>query len=125
MRIAMLTAIRNQMIRLAFHLWARSIRAQRILRHLGRPRIGMLDHLTIPVTDLVLAREFYCEVLGAPYPLTVDGEAVRRFGRRPAPKLGEGAHLVSVYWGAPTRVDLFLQSAGEPAATSGHPHYAF
>jgi catechol 2,3-dioxygenase-like lactoylglutathione lyase family enzyme len=123
--IAMLTAIRNQMIRLAFHLWARSIRAQRILRHLGRPRIGMLDHVTIPVRDLAQAREFYCEVLGAAYAMTVDDETFRRFGRPPAPNGGEGAHHVSVYLGCSTRVDLFLQSSGQPAATSGHPHYAF
>jgi catechol 2,3-dioxygenase-like lactoylglutathione lyase family enzyme len=121
----MLTAIRNQMIRLAVHLWSRSIRAQRTLRHLGRPRIGMLDHVTIPVTDLVLAREFYCEVLGAAYAMTVDDETLTRFGRPPAPNGGEGAHHVSVYLGGSTRVDLFLQSTGQPAAASGHPHYAF
>jgi catechol-2,3-dioxygenase len=32
---------------------------------------------------------------------------------------------VSVYLGGSTRVDLFLQSSGQPAATNGHPHYAF
>ncbi len=122
----MLTVIRNQMIRVAFHLWVLSIRMRRVLRQLGRPKIGVLDHVTIPVRDLKLARQSsYCEVLGAAYAMTVDDETFRRFGRPAAPNGGEGAHHVSVYLGGSTRVDLFLQSSGQPAATSGHPHYAF
>jgi catechol 2,3-dioxygenase-like lactoylglutathione lyase family enzyme len=121
----MLTVIRNQMIRIAFHLLGLSIRMRRVLRQLGRPRLGVLDHVTIPVHDLKLARQFYCEVLGAAYAMTVDDETFRRFGRPTAPNGGEGAHHVSVYFSGATRVDLFLQSVGQPAATSGHPHYAF
>jgi catechol 2,3-dioxygenase-like lactoylglutathione lyase family enzyme len=117
--------IRNQTIRMAFHLWVFSIRLRRILRQLGRPRIGMLDHVTIPVCDLALARQFYCDVLGAAHAMTVDDETFKRFGRPSAPNGGEGAHHVSVYLGGSARVDLFLQSSGQPAATSGHPHYAF
>jgi catechol 2,3-dioxygenase-like lactoylglutathione lyase family enzyme len=32
---------------------------------------------------------------------------------------------VSVYFGGITRIDLFLQRSGQPAVTSGHPHFAF
>ena len=121
----MLTLLRNQLIRVVFHLHARTIRWRRTLRQLGRPRVGILDHVTIPVHNLAAARKFYCEVLGAAYAMTVDDETFRRFGRPPAANGGEGSHHVSVYLGGATRIDLFLQRSGQPAPTSGHPHYAF
>ena len=117
--------LRNQLIRVVFDLRFCSIRLRRTLRLLGRPGIGALDHITIPVRDLAIAREFYCDVLGAAYAMTVDDETFRRFGRPPAANGGEGAHHVSVYFGGLTRIDLFLQSSGQPAAASGHPHFAF
>ncbi len=121
----MLLLIRNQMIRLAFASHTRVIRLKRAWQLRGQPRIGALDHVTIPVRDLGLARRFYCEVLGAAYAMTVDDETFRRFGRPPAPNGGEGSHHISVYLGGPTRIDLFLQSSGQPAAAAGHPHFAF
>jgi catechol 2,3-dioxygenase-like lactoylglutathione lyase family enzyme len=121
----MLFSIRNQIIRIAFEIRVRVIRLRRTLRQLGRPRIGALDHVTIPVRDLGLARRFYCEVLGAAYAMTVDDETFRRFGRPPAKDGGEGSHHISVYLGGTTRVDLFLQRSGQPAPTAGHPHFAF
>lgn len=121
----MLLFIRNQIIRIAFHTRVGVIRLKRTLIQLGRPRIGALDHVTIPVRDLELARRFYCEVLGAAYAMTVDDETFRRFGRPPAKDAGEGSHHISVYLGGKTRVDLFLQRSGQPAATAGHPHFAF
>jgi hypothetical protein len=48
-----------------FGVHARVIRLKRTVRQFGRPRIGALDHVTIPVHDLALARRFYCDVLGA------------------------------------------------------------
>jgi catechol 2,3-dioxygenase-like lactoylglutathione lyase family enzyme len=121
----MLTSIRNQVIRLAFNARVSAIRLKRIFQQLGRPRIGALDHVTIPVKDLALARRFYCGVLGAAYYMTVDDEAFRRFGRPPAENGGDGSHHISVYLGGSTRVDLFLQRSGQPDLTAGHPHYAF
>jgi catechol 2,3-dioxygenase-like lactoylglutathione lyase family enzyme len=121
----MLNPIRNQAIRIAFYIRARAIRLKRTLHGLSRPRIGALDHVTIPVRDLALARRFYCDVLGAAYAMTVDDDTFRRFGRPPAENGGEGSHHVSVYLGGSTRVDLFLQRSGQPAPTAGHPHYAF
>jgi catechol 2,3-dioxygenase-like lactoylglutathione lyase family enzyme len=121
----MLTLLRNQLIRVVFDARARSIRSRRTLRLLGRPRLGVLDHITIPVHDLATARKFYCDVLAAAYSMTVDDETFRRFGRPPAQNGGEGAHHVSVYFGGATRIDLFLQHSGQPTAASGHPHFAF
>lgn len=121
----MLTLLRNQLIRFVFEARVRTLRLRRALRLLGRPRLGVLDHITIPVHDLAVARRFYCDVLGAAYFMTVNDETFRRFGRPPAKNGGEGAHHVSVYFGGVTRIDLFLQRSGQPAAASGHPHYAF
>ena len=37
----------------------------------------------------------------------------------PAPNNGEGSHHLSIYLGGATRVDLFLQHAGQPAPALG------
>ncbi|HEY6922087.1 MAG TPA: VOC family protein, partial [Steroidobacteraceae bacterium] len=122
---AMFTIVRNQLIKLGFAAAGRVTRLKRALRHFARPRIGALDHVTIAVRDLDVARRFYCEVLGAEHFMTVDDETFRRFGRPPAENAGEGLHHVSVYLGGTTRIDLFLQRTGQPAVAQGHPHYAF
>ncbi|HUB97528.1 MAG TPA: VOC family protein [Stellaceae bacterium] len=116
---------RNRFIGWGFSAWAWTVRLRGRFARLGRPRLGALEHVTIPVKDLTLARKFYCEVLGASYFMTIDDETFRRFGRPPAENNGEGSHHVSVYMGGVTRLDLFLQSAGQPPANAGHPHYAF
>ena len=121
----MFTLLRNQMIKLGFGFAARATRLKRVGRQLLQPRIGALDHVTIAVRDLAVARQFYCEVLGAEHFMTIDDETFRRFGRPPAANDGEGSHHVSVYLGGKTRLDLFLQQSGQPAAAQGHPHYAF
>lgn len=121
----MFTLLRNQMIKLGFGLAARVTRGKRVWRQFPRPRIGALEHVTMAVRDLTVARKFYCDVLGAEHFMTIDDAALRRFGRPPAPNQGEGSHHVSVYLGGKTRLDLFLQQSGQPAAAQGHPHYAF
>jgi catechol 2,3-dioxygenase-like lactoylglutathione lyase family enzyme len=121
----MLLALRNTMIGVAFDARMGAMRLKRRLGLLGRLRVGALDHITIPVHDLERARQFYCEVLGAIHVMTVDDETFKRFGRPPAKNGGEGAHHISVYFSGVTRVDLFLQRSGQPAATNGHPHFAF
>jgi catechol 2,3-dioxygenase-like lactoylglutathione lyase family enzyme len=109
----------------AFNLWTAVLRGRRVLRAIGRPRLGVLDHVTIPVDDLDVARAFYCDVLGAAYLMKVDDETFRRFGRPPAPDGGVGAHHISVFMTGATRIDLFLQPCGHGRADLGHPHYAF
>lgn len=120
-----MVALRNHLIGWGFSAWTWSVRIRRRLANLGRPAIGPLDHVTIPVKDLAVARKFYCDVLGAAYLMAVDDETFRRFGRPPAADNGQGAHHISVYLGGATRVDLFLQSTGQPPAAAGHPHVAF
>jgi catechol 2,3-dioxygenase-like lactoylglutathione lyase family enzyme len=84
-----------------------------------------VDHVTIPVHDLDLARRFYCDVLGAAHMMTIDEAALRKFGRPPAANDGDGVYHHSVVFGGEARIDLFLQADGQPPATQGHPHYAF
>jgi catechol 2,3-dioxygenase-like lactoylglutathione lyase family enzyme len=105
--------------------WAKGVRLKRLVRLAGTPKLGRVDHFTIPVHDLARAREFYCGLLGAAYLMTVDDETFKRFGRPPAPDGGEGSHHISVFMGCSTRIDLFYQSQGQGARTLGHPHYAF
>jgi catechol 2,3-dioxygenase-like lactoylglutathione lyase family enzyme len=121
----MWAALRVRLIGWGFHAWAWSVRVQRLLGALGQPRLRGLEHLTIAVTDLAEARRFYCEVLGGRVMMVVDDAFLAKLDRPPAPDNGEGSHHVSVYLGGTTRVDLFLQHAGQPALTIGHPHYAF
>jgi catechol 2,3-dioxygenase-like lactoylglutathione lyase family enzyme len=118
-------AVRNRLIGWAFELGVWGVRVRDRLSAPGRMRLGALDHVTIPVKDLAVARRFYCDVLGAAYFMTVDDETFRRFGRPPAPDRGQGAHHISVYMGGATRLDLFLQSSGQPGNAIGHPHFAF
>jgi catechol 2,3-dioxygenase-like lactoylglutathione lyase family enzyme len=121
----MFTRIRNRAIGWGFAAWTRSVRLQRRWSQLGRPRLGALEHVTIPVKDLVAARRFYCDLLGGAHLMTIDDQTLRRFGRPPAENDGEGAHHVSVLVGGTTRLDLFKQRSGQPAAGQGHPHFAF
>lgn len=117
--------IKNRAIAFGFELWTKWVRLKRVLGSLGKPRLALLDHVTIPVLDLDEATRFYREVLGAVHLMTIDAAALEKFGRPPAPDKGEGAYHVSLFLGGVTRVDLFLQSAGQPALTRGHPHIAF
>src|SRR5450755_2451031 len=121
----MSTAITKKLIAVGFTAWASSVRLKRALRQLGAPKLGKVDHFTIPVHDLDTARSFYCDTLGAAYLMKVDDETFKRFGRPPAPNKGEGAHHISVFISDSTRIDLFLQSHGQSAPDQGHPHYAF
>ena len=121
----MWAALRNRAIGWGFKSWAWSVRVRRSIRDWGRSRIGALDHITIPVKDLALARKFYCDILGAAYLMTVDDATLKRFGRPPAADGGEGTYHISVYTSGRTRVDLFLQHSGQPSPVAGHPHFAF
>jgi catechol 2,3-dioxygenase-like lactoylglutathione lyase family enzyme len=123
--IALESAVTKKLIALGLKSWVASVRVRRALRITTQPKLGGLDHVTIPVHDLRIARSFYCDFLGATYLMTVDDETFRRFGRPPAPNHGDGAHHISVYMGSATRIDLFLQAHGQAPAQLGHPHFAF
>lgn len=117
--------ILHRTIAFVFDSWVRCVRAWHWLRGLVRPRVRALDHVTIPVHDLELARRFYCDVLGATLLMTIDDAALARFGRPPAPERGEGVHHHSLYLAGSTRIDLFLQHDGQTPALLGHSHFAF
>ena len=105
-------ALRNRLVGLGLNLWVLSVRLKRLLTNLGRPRIGSLDHVTIPVFELDRARRFDRDVLGAAYLMTVDEATLARFGRPPAENDGDGTYHVSVLLGGTTRIDSFQQSFG-------------
>src|SRR4029450_1646290 len=90
MGIAMGPAIRNRLIGYGFKTWAWSVRTRRLLGALGRPRLRGVEHFTIPVKDLAVARRFYCDVLGGALMMTIDDDALKKFGRPPGPDGGEG-----------------------------------
>ena len=117
--------VRHKVIALGFRVWTWSLRARRVVGSLGRPRLRHVDHLTLPVRDLAVAREFYCGLLGGSLLMTIDAAALRRYGRPPADNDGDGVYHDSVLLGGHTRVDLFLQSAGQRLPDRGHPHLAF
>lgn len=115
--------LRNRVIAAGFEAYMGLLRLRHRLRF--GPRLSHVDHVTIPVRDLDAARHFYCDVLGAVSIMTIDEAALRRFGRPPAERNGDGVYHVSLCIGGHTRVDLFLQHDGQPELTRGHPHFAF
>jgi catechol 2,3-dioxygenase-like lactoylglutathione lyase family enzyme len=115
--------LRNRAIAAGFEVFTGLLRLKHRLRF--GPRLGRLDHVTIPVRDLEVACRFYCDVLGAVPIMTIDEAALRRFGRPPAEHDGDGVYHVSLCVGGRTRIDIFLQSDGQPQLTRGHPHFAF
>ena len=84
------TALRHRLIGFGFKAWVWSVRARRLLGALGRPRLRGVEHFTIPVKDLAVARHFYCDVLGGALMMTIDDAALKKFGRPPAPNGGSG-----------------------------------
>lgn len=116
--------IRNTFIAIYFEAKMLLARAKHMVASLFRPQIWSLDHITIPVKDLNVARSFYCDLLGATHFMTVDEATLKRFGRS-SERGGQGAHHISVFLAGATRIDLFLQDGGQPPSHNGHPHYAF
>ncbi|HEY4179496.1 MAG TPA: VOC family protein [Kofleriaceae bacterium] len=89
--------------------------------------IKAVDHVTIPVGDLDGAHAFYCDVLGAKLLERFDRELFLRYRPgREAELEGPNSPLhLSVQLGAGPRLDLFLQSGGQPATPIANPHIAF
>jgi catechol 2,3-dioxygenase-like lactoylglutathione lyase family enzyme len=117
-------AMKKRMIAIGLDVWMMWLRLARALRRFGRPRLRAVDHVTLPVQNLDESRRFYCDVLGATLFMTIDDEALRRFGR-PSAGDGDGVHHHSLLVGGSTRVDIFQQRNGQPPALVGHPHLAF
>jgi catechol 2,3-dioxygenase-like lactoylglutathione lyase family enzyme len=86
-----------------------------------------VDHVTIPVADLDRAQRFYCDVLGATLLERFDAALFlhHRQGREAELQgLNSPLHL-SLHMGSGPRIDLFLQSGGQPATAVANPHVAF
>ena len=114
----MRTALRHRLIGLGFKAWVWSVRTRRLLGALGRPRLRGVEHFTIPVKDLAMARRFYCDVLGGELMMTVDDAALRKFGRPSAPNGGEGSHHLSVYSAARRGSTSSSSRSGRPRRRS-------
>ncbi len=94
-----------------------AITESRAARDFIKGRLTDIDHLTLPCKDLDVAERFYSGALGGVVVGRPDMEAVRS-GRNKAPHL-------SVKIGESPRIDLFLQTWGQPELEQSHPHLAF
>jgi catechol 2,3-dioxygenase-like lactoylglutathione lyase family enzyme len=118
-------------IALASQLAARARNLRRALRARLRPSalLGPLDHVTIPVRDLDVAERFYAGVLGGDVIMRFDQAFFDGRGQATALRTSTGKDLsplhLSLSFGAGPRIDLFLQSWGQPAAEQPHSHFAF
>jgi extradiol dioxygenase family protein len=95
---------------LTFGARAKWIRMRRFVSQIGSPRIGIVDHLTIPVHDLDAARAFYCGVLGAAYSTEVTTRRSRRTVGHPHQQL---------VWLGPTTAGWVVGAMGIVASLSG------
>ncbi|WP_437677103.1 VOC family protein [Sorangium sp. So ce131] len=102
-----------------FFAWSRFVYR---LRPPWGGKLGAVDHLTVPCTDLGVAEEFYVGLLGARLMMRVDASFLERMGR-PADEIAGGVHLSVVFAGGP-RLDLFESSIGQPPRAASHPHCA-
>jgi catechol 2,3-dioxygenase-like lactoylglutathione lyase family enzyme len=91
--------------------------------------VGPLDHVTIPVRDLDVAERFYVGVLGADVIMRCDEAFFAGRGQATALRTSTGKDVsplhTSLSFGAGPRIDLFLQSWGQPAPEQPHTHFAF
>jgi catechol 2,3-dioxygenase-like lactoylglutathione lyase family enzyme len=111
----MFEALRNRILAARLETWTWSLRVRRVFGLLGRPRLRLLDHVTLPVLDLEEACRFYCDLLGATCLMSIDAQ-------RPP---GRGVYHASLYLGGRTRIELFEQEAGPPELARARPHLAF
>jgi catechol 2,3-dioxygenase-like lactoylglutathione lyase family enzyme len=86
-----------------------------------------IDHLTIPILDLDRAERFYVDVLGGELLDRFDAEQFLKYrpGRERELETENSPLHVSVQFGAGPRLDLFLQTYGQPKLEQAHPHVAF
>ena len=87
-------------------------------------KLGHIDHVTIPTTDLRMAEEFYVAFLGARIVLRVDHATLTRMGWSAAEIERNHAVHLSVTLGGGPRLDLFEYPYGIPSEPAMHPHIA-
>jgi catechol 2,3-dioxygenase-like lactoylglutathione lyase family enzyme len=101
--------------------------AARLLYRAHRPwggKLGQVDHLTVPTTDLAVAEAFYCGVLGARIVLRIDRPMLKRLGWPDDEIERNHAVNLSITWGGGPRLDLFEYPLGLPSEAAIHPHIA-
>jgi len=87
-------------------------------------KLGHVDHVTVPTTDLAVAEAFYCGVLGARVVLRLDRAMLMRVGwSADAIERNHAVHLSLTLGGGP-RLDLFEYPLGIPPEPAMHPHIA-
>lgn len=87
-----------------------------------------VDHVTLPILDMARAERFYVGVLGAELLERFDADTFLKYRPDRAGELADPRNSplhLSVRFGPGPRVDLFMQSYGQPAIEQAHPHLAF
>ncbi|HUB98045.1 MAG TPA: VOC family protein [Stellaceae bacterium] len=105
------------------HAYFAAVRLLYRLQFPWRGKLGHLDHITIPTTDLRVAEEFYVGLLGARVALRIDRPMLMRMGWSEAEIERNHAVHLSVMVGGGPRLDLFDYPDGMPRAAM-HPHIA-
>lgn len=88
-------------------------------------KLGHLDHVTIPTTDLRVAEDFYVGVLGARVVLRIDHALLTNMGWSAEQiDYNRAVHISTTLGGGP-RLDLFEYPQGLPRKSAPmHPHIA-
>jgi catechol 2,3-dioxygenase-like lactoylglutathione lyase family enzyme len=87
-------------------------------------KLGHIDHITIPTTDLRLAEDFYVGFLGARVVLRIDRSMLMRQGWTEAEIDRNRAVNLSITFAGGPRLDLFDYPEGVPPQAPMHPHIA-
>jgi catechol 2,3-dioxygenase-like lactoylglutathione lyase family enzyme len=98
-----------------------------LLYRAGRPwggKLGRIDHITVPTTDLAVAEAFYVGLLGARIVLRIDRPMLRRLGWPDGEIDRNHAVNLGITWGRGPRLDLFEYPLGIPPEAAMHPHIA-
>jgi catechol 2,3-dioxygenase-like lactoylglutathione lyase family enzyme len=91
-----------------------------------RGKLLHLDHVTVPVTDLRVAEDFYVGLLGAQVVLRLDAVLLQRIGWSLDDIEKNAAVHLSLTLGGGPRIDLFEYPVGRPKQEAPmHPHTAF
>lgn len=90
------------------------------------PAIARVDHLTLPVADLLRAERFYVDVLGLPLVQRFDREALARLNPQRVAEFddGDGPLHLGLRCGE-VELDLFLSREPRRGPLRPHPHLAF
>ena len=109
-------------VRLFFNL-------KRLVYRFHRPwrgKLSHLDHVTLPVSDLKVAEDFYVGILGAQVVLRLDSAFLQRIGWSADDVENNAAAHVSLTLAGGPRLDMFEYPVGQPRPEAFmHPHMAF